>query len=222
MMVKNRRLFYRKWGWVRKPKQPTKTIIYYTANTEKESFENRVRDQIIRVKGNLPIISVSQKPIDFGHNICVGFLKHCYESAFKQALIGCQAAKTPYVVMCEDDCLYPEGYFDFEPTDLNTIYTYDNVWVMWNRHHRTRFYKHGTTCGSIILGREYYISLLKDGMPNFFEPKIKWEKFTGKPLINIKTREGVSFGTTLEKGIKPVKSFHYWGTVEDIKKNYEI
>jgi len=197
------------------------SIVFYTANTEKESFENKVRENISKVS-DLPIISVSQKPIDFGTNICVGDIGQSYKNAFKQCLIGCKKATTPFVVMTEDDCLYPEGYFDFQPTDLNTIYTYDNVWLMWNRENRTHFYKHGTTCGSIILGREFYISMLKDGMPNFFNPELKWQTFTGEPLINIKTRQGVSFGTTLQKGVNPVKSFPYWGNVEDVKRNYEI
>jgi hypothetical protein len=132
-------------------------------------------------------------------------------------------AKTEYVIMTESDCLYPaKGYFDFQPTDPNVIYTYDNVWLMWNRENRTRFYKHGTTCVSIILGRELYISMLKGGMPDFFNPNLKWEKFYGDPIINIKTRNGVSFGTTILKGVRPAKSFPQWGTVEDIKRNYEL
>ncbi len=198
------------------------TIIYYTGNTEKEAFENKVRENILKVKGNLPIISVSQKPIDFGKNICVGEIGKSYKNAFKQVLIGCQAADTEYVVMTESDCLYPLGYFDFVPTNPNVIYTYDNVWLMWDRDNRTRFYKHGTTCGSIVLGRELYINMLKDGMPNFFKPEVKWKHFTGEPLINIKTRNGVSFGTTLTKGVNPKQSFPYWGNVEDVKRNYEI
>lgn len=200
-----------------------RTIIYYTSNTEKESFESKVRDRILKVSGGIPIISVSQKPLNFGKNICVGELEHGYKSAFKQALIGCREAMTDYVIMCESDVLYPaKGYFDFQPTDLNTIYTYDNVWLMWDREHRTRFYKHGTTCGSIILGREMYIEMLKDGPPDFFKPEIKWEYFTGEPMINIKTRNGISFGTTLTKGVKPIKSFPEWGTPADIIKKYEI
>jgi hypothetical protein len=147
-----------------------KTIIYYTASREK--CESKVIEQILRVKGNIPVISVSQKPLNFGTNVCVGEMEHGYKSAFKQALIGCQKATTPFVIMCESDCLYPKGYFDFQPTKLDTIYTYDNVWLMWDREQRTRFYKHGTTCGSIVLGREFYSSMLKDGMPDFLNPKL--------------------------------------------------
>jgi hypothetical protein len=195
-----------------------RTIVYYSASREDE-FEDKIVERIMRVSGELPVISVSQKPMNFGTNICVGKMEHCYKSAFRQCLIGCKRASTPFVVLTESDCYYPEkGYFDFEPTDLNTIYTYDNVWMMWNRENRTRFYKHGTTCGSIIMGREMYVKMLKDGPPNFFDPNLKWETFTGEPLINIKTRNGVSFGTTLTKGVRPKHSFPKIGTVDDLRE----
>ena len=114
------------------------------------------------------------------------------------------------------------GYFDFEPKDLHTIYDYDNVWLMWDRENRERFYKHGTTGGSIVLGRKFYLSLLRYGLPDFSKPELKWETFTGKPLINIKTRNGISFGTALTKEVVPKKRFDYWGSVEIVKQKYEI
>jgi hypothetical protein len=55
-----------------------KTIIFYTGNTEKESFEKKVRDNILKVSNGIPIISVSQKPIYFGTNICVGIIGKNY------------------------------------------------------------------------------------------------------------------------------------------------
>jgi hypothetical protein len=224
--AKSRGYFYNKWGWVRKPKKINRTLIYYTGNTEKESFEQNVRDNILRLKGNMPIISVSQKPIDFGKNICVGEIGKSYENAFKQVLIGCKEAKTKYVVMCESDCLYPEGYFDFIPPEdskPDEIYTYDNVWLMWDRHNRTRFYKHGTTAGSLVLNREYYMTLLEDDKPTVFEgKKLNWKPFTGKPLVNVKTRYGISFGSELTKGVKPRGELEGFGTVKDVKRNYEF
>lgn len=205
-----------------------RTIIYYTANREKEAFERKVRKNIQKAKGKIPLISVSQKPIRFGKNICIGRKKQSYLNAFKQCLIGCKAAKTPFVIMTEDDCLYPKAYFDFEPKDINTIYSYDNVWLMWNRENRTRFYKHGTTHGSLIYGRKFIIALLERAIKeelrfSLYKPEYKWELFHGDdPIINIKTRQGISFGTTLTKGVNPVVSFPLWGTVEDVKRNYEI
>jgi len=218
----NRKYYHSKWGMVRSPKKPLTTIIYYTGNTEKESFEKKVRENILRASNGIPIISVSQKPIDFGQNICVGEIGLSYENEYKQVLIGCKAAKTDFLIMAESDTLYPKtGYFDFQPKDLNTYYGYDNTYIMWNRVNRTRFYKHFPTVGCLIMGREFYINILKKGLPIFLPKTQKWEFCRGPdPIISIKTRDGVSFGTTILKGAKPIQSFPYWGTVEDVKKNY--
>ena len=48
------------------------SVIYYTANTEKEPLAGNVRKRLLSVIEDLPLISVSQKPMDFGTNICVG------------------------------------------------------------------------------------------------------------------------------------------------------
>jgi len=195
-----------------------KEIIYYTAS--RELIEPKVIEQINKVRGSIPVISVSQKPLNFGTNICVGKLEQNYKNAFMQCKLGCEKSKADYVIMCESDCLYPEDYFNFEPKDLNTIYDYDNVWLMWDRENRTRFYKHGTTAGSIILGRELYLKMMEKGIPDFFDTNLKWENFTGNPIINIKTRHGVSFGTTLQRGVKPLKELPYWGHIDDIRLKY--
>ena len=63
-----------------------KTIIYYTSNQEGSLFEEKIRENILKHKGNLPIISVSQKPMGFGKNICVGDVGHSYLNEFRQIL----------------------------------------------------------------------------------------------------------------------------------------
>jgi hypothetical protein len=211
--------------------EPLCTVIYYTASRELESFESKVRKNILETKGDLPLISVSQTPLDFGTNICVGDVGHSYLNAFRQFLIGCEASNTPFIISTESDCLYPPtGYFDFTPTDPNIIYSYDNVYMVWNRENRERFYKHGTTQGSVIYGREFIIKLLKEslkGLPEwsnekigfpFYRPEHKFEYFHGEiPIINIKTRQGVSFGTSLLKGFPPQKNLPHWGNCTELK-----
>ena len=80
------------------------TIIYYTSNREKESFENVIIDELKKVAkevGDIPIVSVSQKPIDLGKNICIGDVGANDINLMKQILLGCEAATTPYVFMAE-------------------------------------------------------------------------------------------------------------------------
>jgi hypothetical protein len=48
------------------------TILYYTSNHEDEIFESNIIKLLKKMCGDLPIISISQKPIELGENICVG------------------------------------------------------------------------------------------------------------------------------------------------------
>lgn len=209
---------------------PNKTVVYYTSNKEDEVFEKRIRDNILQVT-DLPIISVSQKPIDFGKNICVGKRGWSYLNAFRQLLIGCEMATTDFVVMAESDCLYPEkGYFDFEPTDLNAIYSYDNVWIL--NKHWDKFKRKEQTHGSMIYGRKWFISFLKEclkGLPMWSKKKIefpfyssnqKFQLFAGDPIINIIT--GINGRKWTKTMGKHKESLPYWGTIIDVKKKYEI
>lgn len=184
-----------------------KTIIYYTSNHEQPELEQKIIDGI-KLVTDLPVVSVSQKPIDFGTNICVGDVGHTYLNAFRQLLIGCKAAKTKYVVMTEADCLYPStGYFDYEPNDSdpNAIYTYDNVWVLWKD--KGPFRHKPQTHASIIYNREFLINLLEDslkGLPEWSREKVGFPfytnehhfvHFTGDAIISLKTGDGIQKGT---------------------------
>jgi hypothetical protein len=91
------------------------TILYYTANRISDYFARNVQQNIIESSGGAPIISVSHKPIDFGHNICIPGLTPGTYNIYKQILIGAMAAHTPYIGCAEDDSLYTEDHFSFRP-----------------------------------------------------------------------------------------------------------
>ena len=96
------------------------TVIYYTPNYKTESFAERIRQHLLEMIGDIPLISISQKPLNFGKNICVGDIGRSYKNVYKQMLIGAKKATTDYVMMAEDDTLYPEDHFDerhFPPLD---------------------------------------------------------------------------------------------------------
>ena len=48
------------------------TIIYCSSNKELPEFEAKIVANLLKNCGDLPIISVTQKPMDLGRNICVG------------------------------------------------------------------------------------------------------------------------------------------------------
>ncbi len=105
------------------------TIIYYTSNQISEFFANNVRKNIKEVAGDMPIISVSQKPLDFGHNICIGDIGCSIYNVYKQILIGAKEAKTKYVACCEDDSLYTKEHLSLIPEEDAFYYNY-NRWFI--------------------------------------------------------------------------------------------
>lgn len=205
-----------------------KTIIYYTANTEDPVFEQKIRDDLVKKAGNIPIISISRRPIDLGTNICVGEQPVSYTSEWKQLLIGLKTAKTKFCIAAEADCLYPPEYFTFTPPEEEMIYNYNNIYIVWK--YKSGFYKKTGYCeGAQMCGREYWINRLEPLLPEKWEPYSRDEEnalvkkifserreFTGDPVVSFKTRDGVSFRTTFIND--KIKELPYWGTIGEVKK----
>ena len=213
------------------------TIIYYTSNREAPEFEEKIRDNILKVCGNLPIISVSQKPINFGKNICVGDVGTSGFNMFRQVLIGCQEAKTKFVITAEADCLYPPDYFKFIPKKDNICYRNSNTYLLGLR--RDHFFKkpEGGTWSQVI-GRDFYIRRLE----YLFEDAPEWsidgknfpkergkgedvftadqvERFeTEYPCISIKSGNGMRHYSHSERA--PIYDLPYWKDSRKFRKTY--
>jgi len=208
------------------------SCIYYTSNHEDPEFEHKIQVSILEVC-DLPIISVSQKPIDFGENICVGDVGASGFNCFRQIQIACRAAKTRFVLSLEADCLYPPDYFEFVPARDDVCYRDSNLYVMPDR--RTFFFHkiEGATHAQVI-GREFYLETLDrlfEGAPewsmeemNF--PKERWHRAdvvdgvelyqTKHPVIQIKTHRGMRYYTHSER--VPIYSLPYWGSGVELRK----
>jgi hypothetical protein len=202
------------------------TIIYYTANQEDESFESKVRDNILKQKGNLPLISVSRKPIDFGQNICVGEIPVCYSNSFKQLLLGLSAAKTTYCLATESDYLYPPEYFTFHPPTADNVYRYLNLWIYFIT--RKKAWRKPYVEAAQMCGREFWIKNVErvlnghrgwepmpDRLPLIFTTRSLYGWTGANPVLGFKTGHGIHGRT----GIIQQESTYdipYWGTTKDI------
>lgn len=211
------------------------TIIYYTSNREKPDFEKRVQENLLKVCGDLPIVSVSQKPIKLGKNICVGDVGTSGFNMFRQVQIACEAATTPFVISAESDCLYPPDYFQFIPPRLNACYRNSNLYVMPD-HRDFFFYKKEGATHAQIVGREFYLSTLKKlfaGAPqwsteekNFPKERLKQQDvFTEilywkseNPVFQIKTHRSMRYYTHSDR--TPIHELPYWGSGGDIRSYY--
>ncbi len=104
------------------------TIVYYTDNHLQEPLFSICQERLRAVAHGRPIISVSQKPIDLGDNICLGEIGRSYNSYYRQILAGALAAKTKWVATVEHDCLYTPEHFTYVPSDENIFWYNINVW----------------------------------------------------------------------------------------------
>ena len=215
------------------------TIIYYSSNREKPEFEQRIRENVLKVCGDLPIISVTQKPIDFGENIVVGDVGVSGFNMFRQVQIACRAAKTKFVVSAEADCLYPPDYFEFIPDRDDICYRDKNLYVMGQ--HRTYFYKkeEGATHAQII-GREFYLKTLERLFAGAPEWSIEERNFpkerthqkqedvftkneiefyeTTNPVVQIKTSQSMRNYTNSDRVAR--NELPYWGDGREFRKKY--
>ena len=213
------------------------TIIYYTSNREGERFEKKIQERLLEaVKGvspPIPIVSVSQKPISLGKNICVGEKYPCDINIWRQKLIACKAAKTPFVICAEADCLYPPEYFNYVPSDVNHHYRYLNVWIM--EKGKDFFYRKESSEGAEMVGREHYIKQIEKaliGKPEWATRddalamgriivlwKRGWVPWHGKnPVISIKTGDGIRAHARLMDDQPIAEKLPYWGSIEKVKK----
>jgi len=109
----------------------TKGVIYYTDNLLDEKIMKACQKQLVKcLRGkNIPIVSCSLKPMDFGKNIVFNG-ERGYLTMFKQILTALENLDTDIVYFCEHDVLYHPSHFDFTPEDRNTWYYDANYWFL--------------------------------------------------------------------------------------------
>jgi hypothetical protein len=127
---------------------PELTVIYYTAQRIPEGFARRVRMHLLTVIGEAPLISVTQRPLDFGQNICVGEIGFSTYNVYRQILVGAEAAETPWIACCEDDTLYVPEHFNARPPPHVFWYNHNRWWV--EPGNRYRYRNRANMCGCVV------------------------------------------------------------------------
>lgn len=108
---------------------PAKGLVYYTDDHADAAILEMCRKQILRCmqEYGYPIVSVSQKPLDFGTNHVLPIGRSVL-SIFKQILKGVEECDAEIIFLLEHDILYHPSHFDFTP-DGDDIFWYDrNKW----------------------------------------------------------------------------------------------
>lgn len=222
------------------------TVIYYTANHISQLFARTIQHYLLGAIGELPLISVSQKPMNFGENICVGEIGRSHLNIYRQALIGAKAAKTKYIVLAEDDILYSPGHFKYRPS--NGVFAYNmSVWSIYTWVRPPIFsYKDRRVLHSMICERDLFIEAMDERFnkypneskvnlglwaePGKYEDQLgvtvrQTEKFyTAIVNVAFSHETALAFGnlgTRKKLGNLRVTALPYWGSAEQVLSLYE-
>lgn len=220
------------------------TIIYYTANVVPVKFAQKVRNQLWKAKGNLPLISVSQKPLRFGENICVGQIGRSHLNIYRQALVGAKTAKTKYIALCEDDVLYSTQHFEYQPNARKFAYNM-SVWALYTWE-PIFSYKERRNLSGLVCERDLFIEAMEERFTLWPDDKLtpirNWSEpgkyegnlgvspreselfYTDIPNIAFSHPTALSFqnlGLRKRLGKLRCTALEYWGTVERIMEFYD-
>lgn len=225
------------------------TAVYYTANTISDHFARGTRKYLLDALGDLPLISVSKKPIDFGENI-VTDIPSSHFNIYRQALVGAKAAKTPYIALCEDDVLYSPEHFKYRPSPGKFAYNL-GAWSLFTWSDPPMFTHKGTVrrnLNSLICERELFIEAMEERFArwdhNLEKKRLKdvWaepgkyerqlgvtvreseEFYTNPPNIIFSHETELSFaGLGKRKRLGEFRAFDipYFGQAQEIRKIYD-
>lgn len=205
------------------------SIIYYTDGALQQNIMNLCWDNLIKAAKDKPIITVSQKPIDFegtASNICVGEIGRSLISLHKQIMLGCEAADTKYVALAEHDILYHSEHFDWiPPTDKKFYYNINHWLVDWETCEY--FYSRRKVISMMLANRKLVLRAVRDKIrlleegekvdKDFGKNKKSYRAVafrTGKPNIDI--RHSNNFSRT-PKSNNHCYNIFWWGKFDKVK-----
>jgi len=106
----------------------SKAIVWYSDNCLPIKFAKRCQRQLLRAAGDIPIFSVTLKPMpNFGNNICLP-LERGKLAMFRQILAGLKASDADIIFLCEHDVMYSAEHFSFTPPRDDCFYYDQSVW----------------------------------------------------------------------------------------------
>jgi len=164
-----------------------KAIIYYTDNRLDADIMSTCQKQLRKAAGDVPIVAVSLKELDFGDERIVVDAERGYVTMFRQILAGLEATDADVVFFAEHDVLYHPSHFEFMPAKTDRYYYNQNVWkVRLDDGHALYYYVNQTS------GLCAYRELLL----NHYRERVKRvEGVEGKELGRLVRRMGFEPGT---------------------------
>ena len=215
------------------------TVIMLTPNLVPEKWAEFHKKKLLEAIGDTPLITVSKKPLTFGHNIIqkgYGLI-----NIYKQLLRAAKIANTPYIATADDDTLYPRQHFEYRPKQDGYFYNL-NRWHMFTWGEPIYFLKPWQGNGCMIATRELVIKALENRFKNGDDlpPEAQHELGTRRNMLEqdlvksntFQTNEPIlsfyhdqSFDEEVKQHRKrmfPVRAYDIpiWGKAEDMRKKF--
>ena len=195
------------------------TLLYYSAHTLPEYCEINVRNELLKiVSGKYPIISVTQKPVNLGTNICVGNIGRSHYNCYKQIFTGTRHIKTKYTAMIEDDTLYNTEHFSFRPTADHVFFFNSNMRFLEDK----KFWHKGQTgMFACIVNTELLRKVLAERFEKYLtEPLPRrsqrhyWQEPGRDDRLGLKKQNVQYFSTRI-----PLVTLNYYNALDGKKKS---
>lgn len=155
-------------GFMRAKKMNDITVIFLTLNKTPRKWAEFQMRQLKDAIQDLPIISVSRLPMNFGTNL-LDTKPPCYSNIYRQILRASKIAETKYVAVAEDDVLYSKNHFiRFRPQDDEVAYN-RNRWSLFSWGEPVYSLRNRISNCSLIAPRELLIEALTE---RFALPKL--------------------------------------------------
>ncbi len=220
------------------------TILYYTDSSLPSRFAAAVRAHLVASAGkagSIPIVSVSQRPLDFGLNVCLGDIGRSYRSILRQIAAGCLACETEFVALCEHDVLYPPEHFFLRPVKGEVVFDQNRHRALMDCR-RFSVDRGGRSMQLVIAERAVLLTdavaklvrcFRDEDFHDAFEPgkgsetlgiaKIEYEMLAapGPGILDL-VNHGGNYAPCKRHSGRLVKRLDPWGTVEDVMATYFI
>ena len=200
---------------------PDLTLLYYSSNALPENTAVNFRSELINVtKGAFPIVSVTQKPIDFGKNICIGDIGQSYYNLYQQMYAGIKEVKTKYVALTEDDSLYNMEHFDWRPPSDDVIMCNKSMYFLdkdffWTKDHTGGFAFIAATALVRDILDQRFKRYPEEPMPRGYQ-KYQWREIGQEVTLGFRNRPIVYFETEL-----PLITLCYWDATSGYPRRRE-
>ncbi len=213
-----------------------------TPNRVPKSWAQYHRKVLTKAIGDTPIITISNKPLDWGINLLQ--TEYGHTNLYKQILRGAKLATTKYIAIAEDDTLYPKEHFEFYRPDEDTFAYNNNRFALFTWGTPIFSWREGKVNCSLIAPRQLTIEALEERFqkyPNGTPQNLTGELGREEEALGLSPRKSyVVYSTTSiiqfnhdfsvelyqrnhKKKLGPIRAFDipYWGKAADLVTHFK-